>query len=153
MHTHDYNPYHDAHTRELMDSLSNDDVLALHSALRTLGYVQWTAWLFAHSSAIGLFLSGNAAARKRQLRACADDNERLMLQYGSIWAAQLAARVAFETQALAEKTEKSDSRLRRAARGEVCLQACHVLFEQMNEWPFDEPPLDSPFDEPIGEDE
>ena len=145
MQQHGYHFYQDAYIKELMDSLSNEDILALHTNLRKLGYSQWTAWLTANAGQVALYLGETDSGRQKMREKDPNPGEHGFLQFGAIWMAQIAAQVSFEHPAIADK---NNSRLRRSARGSVCLESYRLFFEGIEEWPFDEPPLDNPLNAP-----
>jgi len=136
MQLHGYDIDYDGYITELTDGLSSENILALHTSLRTLGYRGWIGWLFANYGRSADFLGSSDAERKRILKACPSEDERGFLQFGAIWIAQLAGGVSFDHPAM---NNKKGSRLRRADRGRVCLQSAQLFLEGMVEWPFDEP--------------
>ncbi len=148
MQPHAYNMYTNAHIKELMDSLSNDDILALHTNLRRLGYSGWTAWLRANIGQVAAYSGGTDKGRQKMRGKHPNPDEHGFLQFGAIWMSQLASQVSFEHPAVAEK---KDSRLRHSARGEICLEAYRLFLEGIVEWPFDEPPLENPLNMPMDE--
>ncbi len=130
--------FYDDLTRDLIAELTEAEVRRLHTKLQTLGRDQWWDWLQDHLEDIERYIANSPRDRKKLL-AKAEDG--LLLKYGAIWTAQLPAVVDpwFHDPCL--QGELNDP-VTRAARSRLLAES---LFAEIDEWPFDEPPLPNPF--------